>query len=140
MKHILSLVPTNYILNKHESDILTHFAEWKIYALGSKIETILISWKDLTNPLITLFREWPAIYGGGTGVLGFIWDIKKKFPRCIITEFERKVDVQNHEFWWEHISEKKFVNISMLESIISFSLFYWISYFLWICSQNSTNS
>ena len=25
----------------------------------------------------------------------------KKFARCIITEFECKVDVQNHEFGWE---------------------------------------
>ena len=24
----------------------------------------------------------------------------KKFPQCIISEFERKVDVQNHEFGW----------------------------------------
>ena len=35
----------------------------------------------------------------------------------------------------EHISQKKFVNKSMLESIISFSSLYWISYFLWICSR-----
>jgi len=24
----------------------------------------------------------------------------KRFPRCIITEFERKIDVQNHQFEW----------------------------------------
>ena len=31
------------------------------------------------------------------------WDsfeANKTFPRCIITEFECKVDVQNHEFGW----------------------------------------
>ena len=29
------------------------------------------------------------------------------FPRCIITEFERKVDVLNHEFGWEHFQNSK---------------------------------
>ena len=24
----------------------------------------------------------------------------KTFPRCIITEFECIVDIQNHELWW----------------------------------------
>jgi len=38
------------------------------------------------------------------------------------------------------ISQKKCVNKSMLKSIISFSLFYWISYFLWIYSQIFSNS
>ena len=35
---------------------------------------------------------------------------------------------------------KEIANKSMLESIISFSSLHWISYFLWIYSQISTNS
>ena len=31
-----------------------------------------------------------------------------KFPRCIITEFECKVDVQNHELWVGTFSEMFF--------------------------------
>ena len=30
------------------------------------------------------------------------------FPRCIITEFERKVDVQNHEFGWVRFQNRFF--------------------------------
>ena len=47
------------------------------------------------------------MYGGWTkyvrsivdNFLGFIWD-NKTFLRRIFTEFERKVDAQNHEFGW----------------------------------------
>ena len=34
-----------------------------------------------------------------TNSFGFVLDIKM-FPRCISTEFDHKVDVQNHEFGW----------------------------------------
>jgi len=30
----------------------------------------------------------------------YFWDSFETFPRCIITEFECKVDVKNHEFGW----------------------------------------
>jgi len=30
------------------------------------------------------------------------------FPRCIITEFERKIDVQNHEFGWVRFQNRFF--------------------------------
>jgi len=39
-----------------------------------------------------------------------------------------------------HLSQKKFVNKSRVKPIISFSLLCWISYFLWIYSQISSNS
>jgi len=31
----------------------------------------------------------------------------KTFPRCISTEYERKVDVLNHEFGWERFKNSK---------------------------------
>ena len=31
-----------------------------------------------------------------------------KFPQCIVTEFERKVDVQNHEFGWVRFQNRFF--------------------------------
>ena len=33
----------------------------------------------------------------------------KTFPRCIITEFEWKVDFQNHEFGWGTLPESFFI-------------------------------
>ena len=32
----------------------------------------------------------------------------KTFPRCKITKFECKVDVQNHEFWWVRFRNRIF--------------------------------
>ena len=43
-----------------------------------------------------------------------LWDsfeTYKTFPRYIITEFECKVDVQNHEFWVGTFSESVFLTI-----------------------------
>ena len=80
----------------------------------------------------------------------YLFETYKTFLRCIITEFECKVDVQNHKFGWVRFQNRvfkllnetifQFVNKSMLESIISFSSFYWIYYFLWIYTRISTNS
>ena len=33
----------------------------------------------------------------------------KTFPRCIISEFEWKVDVQNHEFGWVRFQNRFFL-------------------------------
>ena len=41
------------------------------------------------------------------------FDTQKTFPRCMITEFERKVDVQNHQFGWVRFENrflKKIIN------------------------------
>ena len=35
----------------------------------------------------------------------------KTFPRCKVTEFERKVDVQNHEFGWACFQNRFFSNL-----------------------------
>ena len=35
----------------------------------------------------------------------------KTFPRCIITELECKVDVQNHEFGWVRFQNRFFLII-----------------------------
>ena len=40
-------------------------------------------------------------------ILLYSFETYKTFPRCIITEFERKVDVLNHEFGWEHFQNSK---------------------------------
>ena len=36
----------------------------------------------------------------------------KTFPRCIITEFERKVDVQNHQFEWVRFQNRFFKSLN----------------------------
>ena len=38
------------------------------------------------------------------------FEIYKIFPRCIITEFECIVDVQNHEFGWVRFQNRFFKN------------------------------
>ena len=44
-------------------------------------------------------------------ILKVSFETYKTFPRCIITEFERKVDVQNHEFWWVHFQNRFFKSL-----------------------------
>ena len=43
-----------------------------------------------------------------------IWNSIKTyttFPRCIATEFEHKVDIQNHEFGWVRLQNRFFLII-----------------------------
>ena len=50
-----------------------------------------------------------------TNSLGFIWDIKT-FLRGIITEFDRKVEFQNHLFGWIRF-EKRFFSITTTKNV-----------------------
>ena len=44
-------------------------------------------------------------------ILSDSFETYKTLPRCIITEFERKVDVQNPEFGWVRFQNRYFLII-----------------------------
>ena len=86
------------------------------------------NWKGRTGALFFIFlflifyfsfikREWPAIYGSWNCHCSIakkffrihLWRHLKRFnDGCIITEFDRKVNVKNHPFWLVTFSESMF--------------------------------
>ena len=55
-----------------------------------------------------MFGGWTEIAVLKKNLIGFIWDIWNVFKIYIIIEFERKVDVQNHQFEWVRFKNRSF--------------------------------